>query len=431
MRILSWCSALALCLSLPALAEQLAAPAGAPGSRPTVGLPETYEVRGRLLEELYAPQPALGPLVERVYGQEDGSRVQFRIEAQGGYLYYLFLNRYGDGFPLASAGNYVVKKDPADGRFVQIKVFLRAHPGCYLRVFPRGERSALDVYLFGLQLYRDVPLAAPLESWLSEPFARLQRLSGNLVAWDRLLATGDRRGEPPAVARIRAALAGLPDGEDGAMDERGRLVLIDSGEPAPGGGLNCSGFAKWVVDGFALGRAGALLDIEGLKVKHLELRGNRWSLRHEEGRDPYFGLDWSRNLALRAWALEGLRSDDPEEFDVRRSEFLRYREDVGYAPEELELLLYLEALDYPDQYYVASVNRDYGREPSLRQHYHVVVLFPYFDAQGSFRVAVFDRNRQSSLEELRSRFADSFFHLVRLPGLGDFVAPVPGEPSFR
>jgi hypothetical protein len=216
------------------------------------------------------------------------------------------------------------------------------------------------------------------------------------------------------------------------MDERGRVVLIQTGEPTlPGGGLNCSGFAKWVVDGFRLARTGTLLDIEALKVKHLELRGNRWSLRHEEQRDPYFGLDWSRNLAVSAWQLEGLTAGSAEEFDVRRGEFLRYREDVGYAPQELELLLFLEAAENPGQYYLGSVNRDWGGQPSLRQHYHLVVLFPYFTEQGEFKVVVFDRNRESSLGELQERFSDSYFHVVRLPAAGPFTAPVPMAPSFR
>jgi len=431
MRTRFWSSAVAFfCLCLPVLGQQLDGPWRGPARSSELGLPETDETRLRLREQLYAAEPAFGALQERVYTQADGRRVQFRMETQGGFAYYLFLSQSGGGFPLAARGNYLVKRSLSDGSFVQIKVFLRDDPGCFVRIYPAGERSSLDVHLFGIQVYRDVPLTLPLESWLTESFSRLRRLSSPLVAWDRLLDGGGQRGEPAAVAQIRAALPSLPDGEDGAMDERGALVLIDSGEPAPaGGGLNCSGFAKWVVDGFHLGRTGTLLAIEPLKAKHLDLRGNRWSLPHEEGRDPYFGLDWSRNLAVSAWRLEGLRAEDPERFDVRRGEFLRYREDVGYAPAELELLLFLEAADSPGQYYLGSVNRDYGEGPSLRQHYHLVVLFPYFSASGEFRVAIFDRGQESSLPALARRFAGSHLHLVRLPGTGPFVAPaLPAPP---
>jgi hypothetical protein len=387
-------------------------------------LPETAETRARLRGELYAPAASFGALRERVYTQADGRRVQLRLETQGEHLYYLFLAESSGLFPVAGRGNYVVKKSLADGQFVQIKVFLRDHPGCFLRLYPAGGKSLLEVVLFGVRVYKDVPVALPLESWLTEPLSRLMKLSAALVDWGRLLEGGPVRGEPPAVARIRAALPTLPDGEDGALNERGALVLIESGEPAPaGGGLNCSGFAKWVVDGFRLGRRAPMLAIEPLKAKHMDLRGNRWSLPLEDRRDPYFGLDWSRNLAASAWALEGLAAQDPEEFDVRREEFLRYREDVGFPVEELELLSFLEASDSPGEYYLGSVNTDYGGGPNLRQHVHLVVLFPYFSAAGELRVAVFERGRETSLAAVAARYPGSYVHLVRLPAGASFLAP--------
>jgi len=429
MRTRFWSSAVAFCLCLPLFGQQPQSPWRSPAQGAQLGIPETHETRARLREQLYAAPAASGALLERVYTQADGRRVRFRVETQGDHAYYLFLAESRAGFPVAARGNYVVKRSLADGRFVQIKVFLREHPDCFLRLQPAGERSSLELYLFGVRLYGEVPLPLSLEGWLTEPFSRLRQASASMVAWSRMLEGGDPRGQPPAVARIRAALGSLPEGEDGAMDETGALVLIRTGEAAPaGGGLNCSGFAKWVVDGFRLGRGAAMLAIEPLKAKHLQLRGNRWSLPHEDSRDPYFGLDWSRNLALSAWALEGAGAGSPEQFDVRRGEFLRYREDVGYAPGELELLLFLEAVDNPGQYYLGSVNRDYGEEPTLRQHHHLVVLFPYFSAEGEFRAVVFDRGRESSLAELARRFADSHVHLVRLPGAAAFVAPTLSPP---
>jgi len=38
--------------------------------------------------------------------------------------------------------------------------------------------------------------------------------------------------------------------------------------------------------------------------------------------------------------------------------------------------------------------------PTLRQHHHVIVLFPYFDARGSFQVVVMERNQETSLASL-------------------------------
>jgi hypothetical protein len=231
--------------------------------------------------------------------------------------------------------------------------------------------------------------------------------------------------------RIRLQLPFLPDLEDGALDETGRFVRIEDGLEIKEGGLNCSGFAKWVTDGFYYPLTGRLLDPETLKYKHLGLRGHRWSDRYEEARDPYFGLDWSRNLAVSlANARAPHSAQDPEARDVRQALFLRYTEDVGYPVTDLELLLYLESRGNPGSVFIGSLNREYGTDPILRQHFHLVVLFPYFNRSGSFRIAVLERNRETGLPSLLERYAGEYIHLVRLDARGEFSpAEVPEHPK--
>ena len=53
------------------------------------------------------------------------------------------------------------------------------------------------------------------------------------------------------------------------------------------------------------------------------------------------------------------------------------------------------------------------------------MFLPYFTEAGSFRVAVFDLNREGSLEDIRRRFAGHFVHLQRLSSGGQWVAPRP------
>jgi hypothetical protein len=180
-----------------------------------------------------------------------------------------------------------------------------------------------------------------------------------------------------------------------------------------------------VVDGFIHPLSGRYLDIGPLKDKHLELRGNRWSLRFEDERDPYFGLDWSRNLALSLLEAGGYPAPGPESCDVRLNEYVRYTEDVGYPMAELELVVYLDLLKHPGCFYLASVNREYGTNPVLRQHFHILVLLPYFDEEGGFRLAVFERSREADLGEVLSRFSGHFVHLVRLPIFDAFEPPLP------
>jgi hypothetical protein len=430
-------------------------------------VPENQDTRQRYRELVWGSIAEGAAAPAAVLEQLSGPRVRFQTEVGGGALYYLFLNEEGSSFPIAGSGSWIIKREQADGQFLQAKVFFRSDPGSFLRLFPAGNRTSMDVFLFGLQVDRRVPLPLPFTELLVQPFERIRQLSASLVAWDLLLYNGnpesDRHTEQ-VLARIREALPFLREAEDGAMDAQGRYVRIanlapqvpvradDSGGPTGGlngglggglngglggglngglgGGLNCSGFAKWIVDGFVHPLTGRYLDIAMLKQRRLELRGSRWSRGFEESRDPYFGLDWSRNLATALRQAIGLTSADPEASDVRYVQYLRYREDVGYSMDELPVALFLDLREHPGSFYIGSLNREFGGEQALRQHYHLVVFLPYFTRAGLFRAAVLETGRETRLEDIQRRFAGHFVHLVRLDGSGEFRVPV-AQPSLR
>lgn len=211
------------------------------------------------------------------------------------------------------------------------------------------------------------------------------------------------------------------------MDADGRLVFIESLEGMDNrGGFNCSGFAKWVVDGLYEPLTGTYLPVEPLRRKHLDYRGTRWSRRLEDTRDPYFGLDWTRNLALHLHAAQIGHNPvdlDPESRDVRAVAVARYREDVGYPLADLPSVLYWLAAIDPGTIYLGSVNRPLGDEVVIRQHSHVVVFFPFFDQNGRFRSVVMERNVETDVASLQRRYEDGFVHLVRLETGAEFRIP--------
>jgi len=225
------------------------------------------------------------------------------------------------------------------------------------------------------------------------------------------------------LSKLRSELAFLVDSDDGAMDKNGEYRLIADLSLNPEKGFNCSGFVKWIVDGLYGPRAGELLSIEELKRKHLGYRGNAWSEKYEYERDPYFGLDWSRNLATAVLSLQSGAGVDPEAADVRSVPFFEYFEDVGFRVEDLDLLMYLLARTEPGHFYIGSINRDFGADPVLKQHVHLVALFPYFDEAGVFKTAVMERNVETGIQSLKTRFPSDHIHLVRLPASGDFAPP--------
>ena len=346
----------------------------------------------------------------------------FRTERQNGSDYFLFLNEAEDEYPLAVAGSYIIRRRSSDGEFTQVKVFLQNNDGSFVRIVPDGLRSRMDIFLSGVRVYRNVPLPFDIRDVLGMPFSGIVGATSAMIDWSIFVVeTGD-----PGYARLdrmaqrlRELLPALGDADDGAMDASGRLVFIETLQEQPAeSGFNCSGFAKWVVDGLYEPRYGTLLSVEALKQKHLDVRGTRWSAALEDERDPYFGLDWSRNLAA---ALNP--GSEIEDNDVRDVPFTPYIEDVGYPVEDLPAVLYWLARTEPGYLYLGSVNRMFGESPVLRQHTHVVVLLPYFGPHGEFRPVVMERNVETNLASLQRRYEDGFVHLVRIPTIGSFVPP--------
>jgi hypothetical protein len=149
----------------------------------------------------------------------------------------------------------------------------------------------------------------------------------------------------------------------------------------------------------------------------------------EEWRDPFFGLDWIRNLASRAGTtLYSPAFGSLNEIEVRHEPFSQiilrgkknsviysypgFTENAGYGIEGLQALLYTLAIDEPGKFYLAAINREDGPPttpdnlrgtPRMRQYFHIAALIPYFNERGVFQITVFESAAETSFNALRNR----------------------------
>lgn len=392
--------------------------------------PESVDIRREYAEVFEAP---LHEFLRASHATRESrlTRQDVRVtgESTPDHAYLLFIPESNGEFPVYSAGSYILRRRRSDGEIDQLKIFLQSDPGFFLRIWPGdGERAAMSVYLAGTEIHSHIPLPMSVSTIMRESLSHLLDVTGSRVDWSLFFPDYDP-AQYSDVARMaeraRNTLHTLPDAEDGAMDDQGRLVLIESlvlQDQQPG--FNCSGFAKWIVDGLAMPLYGEFLSIEALKTKHLDLRGHRWSAPQEDDRDPYFGLDWTRNLATAMLSAERGESVHPEAADVRNVSYTEYTEDVGFPVDRLPQILYLLTLSEPGHFYIGSVNREFGSSPTLNQHVHVAVFFPYFDESGRFVVDVLERNAQTSLESIDRRYHSDNVHLVRVRADEAYSPPI-------
>jgi hypothetical protein len=333
-------------------------------------------------------------------------------------------------FTTPTAGTYIAERAPRSGELSRIIIYLKSARGyaAVLRPHPEErEDSLLDVYLIGSRMQEGVRVPLSLQQIMKSSFAELMRITSGYVDWDFYLHRPDFPGlnrVGDAVSQIKPYLAELQEADDGAMDRNGEWVRIRDGSRQQGeGGMNCSGFAKWVVDGFYYTRTEELLPLSRLKEKHPDARGNRWSENYEDLKDPYFGLDWTRNLARAMLELKWGREVSVEAADVDQLKYHLYKEDVGFPVAELNTILYELAVSHPRSFYLGSVNTLVHEEGQLRRHFHVAVLFPWFDEDGVLQTAVMERTAETGLNAFMEANEGYFIHLVRVEIPGAFSPP--------
>jgi len=379
----------------------------------------------------------------RISAQEGNEefRVYFSRELTRGAS---LAERRGTGnFPGWAQGSWMLTRRKDTGAGTLIRIYLRSDQNAHIQFRPgTSEKCEMDVVIYGGHIAMSIPIAVPFERLYT------MQLNDILKLADKKFPI--RYFEPISenytlhrnlIANVRGSMNNLRFSDDGAIDENGEYVLIETlqKQNPRTAGLNCSGFAKWLIDGILKPVTGSRLSIPPLKAP-FGVRGSSFTELWEESRDVFFGLDWIRNLAFIA--NKTLRSPAYgvlEEFEIRNDNFSQitiyknnnyitesypgFMGEAGYGMEGLRPLLYTLAIDEPFQFYLAAVSREIATPssprgtPRLRQYFHVAALVPYFDEQGVFRVAVFESAAETSINSFANRYraAGHYINLVKIP----------------
>jgi hypothetical protein len=399
-------------------------------------VPDDSSLRISLADSWFAEVPSAVLNRKRIIQSlPGGGRVEVRAEARGDEFMIILAREMNGSFPGWAQGSWVLTRRMDDGRPVRIRIFPRSDFNTYIQFRPfAADKCVMDVVLYDAYTVNSLPLPIPFERLFVLPLEEI--LSQAKDKFPRRYfepQSDDYRDIRNFITILRERIPELSFRDDGALDEAGRYVFInDLRTQDGGGGLNCSGFAKWVVDGILRPLTGERLSIAPLKAPFGE-RGSSFTKPYEQLRDPFFGLDWTRNLASSAGSvlrtasfgvLEEIEVQDaPFSSIIRREKqnalirsYPGYLPSAGFGIEGLHPLLYSLAIDEPGRIYLASVSNELDPPPRMRQHFHVAVLIPYFNTFGNFRVAVFESAEETQFSSFKTRYPSHYFvNLVRIP----------------
>jgi hypothetical protein len=433
-------------------------------------IPDDSSLRIRVKDSWLAETP--GRVLDRqpaLYRLESGGRVELRVEAgQDEFMIILAREQMGGRiddnpagtaavlrsetgvFPGWAQGSWVLTRRRDNGEPSRIRVFLRSDPYTYVQFRPlSADKCQMDVVLYDAYVVRSLPLGVPFERLYTMPVEDALNLAGDKFPRQYFEPFPESyRDQRRFIAEVRKRLPELRYADDGAIDDQGGYVFIETLAVQPSRskrGLNCSGFAKWLIDGILRPVTGRRLSIPPLKAPFGE-RGSSHTGLWEDLRDPFFGLDWIRNLAsAAAGTLRSPAYGSLEEIEVRTGPFSLiinrngktaavrsypgFEENAGYGFEGLHPLLYTLAIDEPGKFYLAAVNTEMGPPttpdnlrgtPRMRQYFHIAALVPYFNEYGVFQIAVFESAAETSFSAFKNRYPGHYANLVRVLVETDF-----------
>jgi hypothetical protein len=429
---------------------------------PSSQIADDSTLRVALKDTLFTESPAkLSAQPSRIEYLQNGERVEVRIQENRNEVMVLIsrelmsgriavdknpaVPRMGTGqFPGWAQGSWMLTRSKRDGSGTLIRIFPRSDQYTFIqfRSFT-ADKCLMDVILYGGFVVRSLPIPVPFDRLYTMKLNDILKLAGDKFPRRYFDPEPEYyRDSRKFISLVRARLGELRFSDDGAIDENGSYVFIKTlqNQSSVSQGLNCSGFSKWLIDGILRPVTGKRLSIAPLKAPFGE-RGSSFTENWEERRDPFFGLDWIRNLASEA--NRTLRSDKYsglEEFEVRNENFSSmmvienrafvtnsypgFTGEAGYSIEGLYPLLYTLTIDEPFQFYLAAVNTELGASitpenprgaPRLRQYYHIAALVPYFDEYGIFRIVVFESASENSFNTFRSHYPEHYVNLVKIP----------------
>ncbi|MDR0527119.1 MAG: hypothetical protein LBG79_04815 [Spirochaetaceae bacterium] len=402
---------------------------------PIEQIADDSSIRRHLAKTYFIDPPldvlARKPVFERL---DSGDITQIRSErSNNGEFSIIIARQSGGAFPGWGQGSFILTRNIAGGQPVRARIFLRSDPYTYIQFRPSGaSKSEMDAVVYDALLTQSLPVALPFEKLIETPLLQLLDILDKKFPRRYYNPNSEDYGViRKLLGEVRNEIRPLKFGDDGAINENGVYVYIKDLSPQKETSfLNCSGFAKWFVDGILRPVTGARLAVAPLKMPFGK-RGTNFTEPFERIRDPFFGLDWSRNLAAAAAAtLKSPAFASLNEIEVRSAPFQAmlkrhgrtsavcnypgHLENIGFSFEGIQPLLYTLAIDEPGNVFIAAISR-VGGTPPLRTYFHVAVLAPYFDESNMFHVAVFESAEETSFSRFRVRYPQHHVSLCRIP----------------
>ena len=305
-------------------------------------------------------------------------------------------------WPEAAPGSWVLYRDALTGKPLHIRYYIVPDGEVYADFFPGKEKCLADFVVFGAVAAGGVPVPVGFDRFYTATLEDLSRLTRYTLPWNYTkVFSYSYDGVKQMIGLVRFLLPSL--------HKSGKI----SGE---GASLN---FVKWIVDGLVKPLTGG-------------------TVRLEEEQTDAKSLENIRTLAAAAISA---RTDivydrNTSGADVKTDAFAYYIDadgvpkntgyafNSGYPVELLKPLFYVLAVTEADRFFLGAVRQGSvqtaGGTAERQVFTGTAAFFPWFDSQGRFRLSVFEKGEEYTIDEFAKKYRGGFVSLVRVKASRDF-----------
>lgn len=305
-------------------------------------------------------------------------------------------------WPETAPGSWVLYRDALTGKPLRIRYYIVPDGEVYADFFPGKEKCLADFVVFSAVAAGGVPVPVGFDRFYTATLEELSRLTRYTLPWNYTkVFSYSYDGVKQMIGLVRFLLPSL--------HKSGKI----SGEDAS---LN---FVKWIVDGLVKPLTGG-------------------TVRLEEEQTDAKSLENIRTLAAAAISA---RTDivydrNTSGADVKTDAFAYYIDadgvpkntgyafNSGYPVELLKPLFYVLAVTEADRFFLGAVRQgtvQTGGGTGERQVFTgTAAFFPWFDSQGRFRLSVFEKAEEYTIDEFAKKYRGGFVSLVRIKASRDF-----------
>ena len=282
-------------------------------------------------------------------------------------------------------------------------------------LFESDRPNRCDLYLFGQLYQQDLIYYFPFDSLkYCEVGTILSMLRENKLYDEVIIQNDDATLKNKFIENVVLPSLNEYYTTDGGRSNIGEYVYIATGEVQTGKhpGFNCSGFMKEVCDNYIRYHNPDFkwMDINDLKERRLSERKNPSYDRYEETHDPFFGLDWIRNLCdelNKEFKFKSVRCEELND-DNRAENF----GDFGYYFSDLQNVIFRDQQKDSRYIYLVSFNKYRDTRPTIPMFYHVAILVPIMQ-NGSFTIRLFESGVENPFDEKVKKLMPDKIHWRR------------------